>query len=305
MNKLILLTSVVVFTMNISTGWAEKCIGSTGKTEVTKADCIICGSNCDWDIVNGKLLITGSGAMNDWTQQITSIPWAKSTYSSVEVGNGITTIGNHAFWTSKLTSIDIPDSVTTIGNSAFAESKLTSIDIPNSVTTIGESAFYHCNSLTSVTLSDSLTSLDSAFLNSTSFRTIIVPDTLETISGVGALGSSDNLQIICKGTDESCAAMAERLNLDNYSFRADYVPGKGVVLRYKDVASTMTLVDEAQCDGGYYWSGKGCHNKKNGIKCDENWKQNEDFCNRVRYTPAEAATVAKDDGNVVTITFKK
>ena len=47
-------------------------------------------------------------------------------------------------------------------------------------------------------------------------------------------------------------------------------------------------------------------NKKNGINCAENWKQNEDFCNRIRYTPAEAAKVLKNDNNnSVTITFKK
>jgi hypothetical protein len=101
--------------------------------------------------------------------------------------------------------------------------------------------------------------------------------------------------------------MAERLDLDNYPLYMDYIPSEGrAVNRYKDLTSTMTKVAEDQCDGGYYWSGKGCRNKKKGIKCDENWKQNEDFCNRIQYTPAEAAEVLTDDNNnSVVITFKK
>ena len=113
-----------------------------------------------------------------------------SSLTSVTIGNGVTSIGNDAFWgcfsdCSSLTSIVvkagnttydsrencnaiiettsntliagcqktiIPNGVTSIGKYAFDGcSSLTSITIPNSVTSIGGAAFYGCSSLTSIT----------------------------------------------------------------------------------------------------------------------------------------------------------
>ena len=62
------------------------------------------------------------------------------------IPNGISRIGDYAFWGCKsLTCINIPNRVTTIGKGAFAQCKsLTSINIPNSITTIENWAFYGC-----------------------------------------------------------------------------------------------------------------------------------------------------------------
>ena len=49
------------------------------------------------------------------------------------------------------TEVTIPDGVTSIGNSAFWDCKsLTSITIPDSVTEIGKGAFLGCKNLTSI-----------------------------------------------------------------------------------------------------------------------------------------------------------
>ena len=97
---------------------------------------------------------------------------------TLEIGNGITKIGNHAFEQTDITSITIPDSVTaigeqafngctslmeanisknskleTIGNRAFQQTNITSIAIPDSVTVIGKQAFNRCTSLTKVNIS--------------------------------------------------------------------------------------------------------------------------------------------------------
>ena len=68
------------------------------------------------------------------------------------IGNGVTSIGNDAFYRcTLLTSITIPDSVTSIGSDAFSScTSLTSITIPDSVTSIGYEAFYFCTSLKEV-----------------------------------------------------------------------------------------------------------------------------------------------------------
>ena len=42
------------------------------------------------------------------------------------------------------------------------------------------------------------------------------------------------------------------------------------------------------------------------LGCGENYRDMGGWCNRIRYTPAEAAKVLRDDNtNEVTITFKK
>ena len=123
-----------------------------------------CGTNVRYslDTSTGLLSITGTGAMNKYNYY-SSVPWYnKMSYiKTVEISNGVTSIGNSAFsGCSGLTSIEIPNSVTSIGIYAFNKcSGLTSITIPNSVTSIGGRAFYGCSGLTSVTIPNSVTSI--------------------------------------------------------------------------------------------------------------------------------------------------
>ena len=97
------------------------------------------------------------------------------TAMEVTIPNGVTSIGNRAFYRcSSLTSVTIPDGVTRIGYDAFQNcTGLTSVTIPNSVTTIGSSAFYGCSSLTSVTIGSGVTSIDyGAFQNCSGLTSI-------------------------------------------------------------------------------------------------------------------------------------
>ena len=64
----------------------------------------------------------------------------------VEIGSGVTSIGDHTFTgCHSLSSIIIPDGVTRIESNAFDScGSLSSITIPDGVTSIGSSAFYSC-----------------------------------------------------------------------------------------------------------------------------------------------------------------
>ena len=82
-----------------------------------------------------------------------SIIWSQDTVStevtSVNIPNGVTSIGSLAFggYTS-LIRITVPDSVTSIGSVAFTScTNLASIIIPESVTSIGRGAFSDCTRL--------------------------------------------------------------------------------------------------------------------------------------------------------------
>lgn len=104
------------------------------------------------DIVVGKTAYV-NGEKITGTQ---SIIWSQDTVStevtSVNIPNGVTSIGDDAFRKyAALTSVTIPPSVTSIGETAFAEcSSLTSITIPPNVTSIGGFAFYLCNNLANI-----------------------------------------------------------------------------------------------------------------------------------------------------------
>ena len=92
----------------------------------------------------------------------------RSSVQKIEIGNGITSIGNSAFYSCySLASITIPNGVTNIVDSAFGNCRsLTSITIPNGITSIGDSAFNNCYSLASITMPNGITSVgDSAFKN--------------------------------------------------------------------------------------------------------------------------------------------
>ena len=138
-----------------------------------------CGADLAWsyDSSTGALTVTGSGSMTDFSYSDTR--WGGNDIKSVSLPDGLTSIGEVAFYgCTSLTSVTIPDSVTSIGSSAFSGcTSLTSVTIGNSVTSIGEFAFYRCTSLSSVTIPDSVTTIeDSAFSGCTSLTAINVAE---------------------------------------------------------------------------------------------------------------------------------
>ena len=103
-----------------------------------------------------------------------SIP-DKAYVSELDIGNGVTNIGNYAFAAcSSLTSVTIPDSVSSIGNYGFSRcSGLSSVTIPDSVTSIGYGAFFNCSCLTSMTIPDSVTKIDDYAFHGCSSRSSV------------------------------------------------------------------------------------------------------------------------------------
>ena len=107
--------------------------------------------------------------------------------SSITIPDGVTSIGDYAFSNCySLSSITIPDGVTSIGDSAISScSSLSNITIPDGLTSIGSRAFQQCISLSSITIPDGVTSIESNVFNSCySLSSIIIPD------GVTSIGAS-------------------------------------------------------------------------------------------------------------------
>ena len=104
--------------------------------------------------------------------------------TSIEIPNGVTKIGDNAFYSYKtLTSITIPSSVTTLGGDSFSLcNNLTSITLPNSVTSIGNSCFSSCSKLENVVLSENLDSIGSGAFSFTKLTDLIIPNSVTSIN---------------------------------------------------------------------------------------------------------------------------
>ncbi|MBQ6723503.1 MAG: leucine-rich repeat domain-containing protein [Paludibacteraceae bacterium] len=149
-----------------------------------------CGENLTWDLTDGVLTISGTGAMKDYDYYSKSSPWyyKKSSITSVTIGTGVTSIGSYAFYECYgLTSVTIPNSVTYIGGSAFYECRgLTSVTIPNSVTYIGDGAFLYCTGLTYPVYNAHVF----AYMPTSYSGVYTIPDGIESIAGFAFIDCS-------------------------------------------------------------------------------------------------------------------
>ncbi len=117
-----------------------------------------CGENVSWALDgSGTLSISGSGAMSYYSEY-QRYPWYpyRSSIKNVVIGEGVTSIGDHAFSDfGNMKSVVIPGSVESIGASAFSGcDSLVSITVPDSVKSIGVHAFSDCDALSRVYISD-------------------------------------------------------------------------------------------------------------------------------------------------------
>ncbi|MBQ3195168.1 MAG: leucine-rich repeat protein [Clostridia bacterium] len=168
---------------------------------------------------NGLLVISGTGAMLDFTSSSTNAWRAhKSSIKEVYIKNSVTSIGDRAFYNcSGLTSVTIGAGVTSIGDSAFYNCyDLTSINIPDSVTSIGSYAFYYCSRLTSITIPDSVTAIGGgAFRDCSKLTSINIPDSVTTIgyeafyncSGLTSINIPDSVTAIGSDAFRGCSKL--------------------------------------------------------------------------------------------------
>ena len=157
-----------------------------------------CGADVNWSISDDftTLTISGTGAMENYPR-ILDAPWAcyNGKIIHVEIGEGVTSVGDYAFSCMAIRSVSLPYGLTRIGQYAFAITpSIKNVYIPETVTEIGSGAFGGLlgSGVSGINLPEGLTTLASSVLTGTNLRTVTVPASV-TFIDKDALGSNSKL----------------------------------------------------------------------------------------------------------------
>ncbi len=198
------------------------CYGAWEELMVIASGTFPTNNKANWTLLPDYILvISGTGEIKEISAFVS--PWNsyQKQITSVEIQEGITSIGDRLFYfCTSLTSITIPSSVTSIGDRVFVGCKgLTSITVdenngfycslddvlfnktktelicysasktassyivPDGVTSISDYAFSYCTNLTSITIPSSVTSMGmGVFEGCTSLTSITIPSSVTSIS---------------------------------------------------------------------------------------------------------------------------
>ena len=138
-----------------------------------------CGDNLTYTVTGDKesgyaISITGTGDMYDYGLDEWASPWCDYNFTSITIGNEVTSIGAYAFVTNgNKVKLTIGKKVKNIKESAFSMTGIKgTLTIPASVQTIGEAAF-HGTSITKLVLGKGVETLgDYAFCECTALKTV-------------------------------------------------------------------------------------------------------------------------------------
>ncbi len=226
-----------------------------------------CGENCTWSLdTKGNMIISGSGSMIGFVNRpINGVSHYVTSQDEPRPWEG---------YIQKIVSIRVEGSITNIGKRAFAEARnLKEVYMPN-VSSIGDYSFNGAVSLYSVDLPNVTRIGEGAFQATRSLIYAGIRD--DVVLSTTSVPSFPNG---CSPQNRNACGTCGN----------DYImSGLGCV---KD------------CGSGYLGKEGRCIDASLG--CGAGYRQFENFCNRIRYTPAEAAPLLNDNNNTVTITFKK
>ncbi|UKK54284.1 leucine-rich repeat protein [Prevotella sp. E2-28] len=150
---------------------------------------------------------------------------------------------------SGVTSIEIPEGVTSIGIAFKEKESLTSIIVPSTVQQLEKNAFFGCSSLISVTLSEGLTYIgENAFYGCTQLPNITIPSTIISMGADAFMGCRNLKKITWNAkhcADFEASPFYTMLYFDNTSY--DFWGN--------DYTTQITFGDEVEYIPAYLCSG--------------------------------------------------
>ena len=190
--------------------------GSSSSADIKESG--TCGENAAWTLdIYGRLIISGTGAMDDLINDDMQ-PWRdfRSSILSVEIEEGITTVGKYAFaYCTHMSRAYIAKSVTAIGADAFdCCIALTSANIPEGVASIGFEAFYQCRKISDVNIPSTVTEINNnAFFGCTNCKTVNI-----AVTDPGKLTWKDSSDDFMPGKQTQCTVPQGTLDGYNEAF---------------------------------------------------------------------------------------
>lgn len=195
----------------------------------------VCGNNVFWnlDTYTGELIISGKGDMKTFSaDKLPSWSTYQNYIKSVTVENGVTSVGDYAFYNitgyrySKMKTVTLSSSVESIGDYAFRGCKaITSVNGATGVKKIGAYAFLSCSGLTSFGFT-SVSSVDNgAFSNCSGIKALSIPSTLTEIKSSAFKGCSSLTSLVIPSTVATLEnqAFAECTGLTSVEFSASKI----------------------------------------------------------------------------------
>ena len=171
-----------------------------------------CGENLTWYLTDGgELVISGTGAMTDFTSYSNEAPWNEFSEAIVKItiGEGVTSIGDYAFdgGFSRLTTITIPESLTKVGsmfdsfnyNSSFAAVHISSIEAWCKISFLGgpvsnplnyaHNLYLNGELVTELAVPENMTSIGNcAFAGCYSLTSVTLPENVTSIGFAAFIG---------------------------------------------------------------------------------------------------------------------
>ena len=138
--------------------------------------------------------------------------------TGVILPEGVTEIGDLAFYRSGIETVSLPETLTRIGKMAFAETMLKSVNISDNVYYVADFAFYGAAKLKKVRLPKKLDSIEpNTFRNCVSLEEIELPSNLKYIQGGAFMGCAsleniafpDGLAVVWEKAFCGCGSLKE------------------------------------------------------------------------------------------------
>ena len=115
---------------------------------------------------------------------------------SVTMPEGLTSIGNEAFYQSSIKTVSLPSTLNSMGASAFRECRnLTGIVLPDAIKEIKEYSFYYCENLKTMTLGNQTANIEQYAFHCTSIEKLVIPNTMKSV-GIYAFSNCNSLKTL-------------------------------------------------------------------------------------------------------------
>ena len=140
-----------------------------------------CGNLQSFHVASGNETYCDADGVLFWTDKVLLASFPGGRTGSYTVPSSVKTIGDCAFYASKLTEVVLPSGLKTIGDECFRYSTVSQLTLPAGLVNLGVGAFEGCTKLKTITIPGSVKTVsDSAFWGS-GLKSVTLEDGITTI----------------------------------------------------------------------------------------------------------------------------